>query len=210
MQLTYTAVVLGSLAAVASASVKREFQFPDTVPLSRRQTSGPEYECHANCGYTIMNAEDEGYCDSDEWNELLDGCLKCANEYDMWADYGRGVQAAAEACGLEAEPVGASGSSASGTAVATTTVTASTTTVADSTTTVAATTMTSEVPETTVMKPIIPVTTASETVVESTPGANTTPGAEPTNVESDNAASNYAFSGVLAVGAALAAVAGLI
>lgn len=52
MQLTYTAFVLGSLAtlAAANAPAKREFQFPDTVPMHKRQTSGPAYECHASCG----------------------------------------------------------------------------------------------------------------------------------------------------------------
>lgn len=51
MQLTYTAVILGSLAALASATVvKRELPFPDSVPLHKRQPSGPEYQCHANCG----------------------------------------------------------------------------------------------------------------------------------------------------------------
>lgn len=50
MQLTYTAVILGSLASLASATVKRELPFPDSVPLHKRQPSGAEYECHADCG----------------------------------------------------------------------------------------------------------------------------------------------------------------
>lgn len=57
LRLTYTLsimhfiaslVAVGSVATLASASVG--FQFPDSVPLSKRQVSGPAYECHANCG----------------------------------------------------------------------------------------------------------------------------------------------------------------
>ncbi|KAM5344971.1 hypothetical protein ACJ41O_010833 [Fusarium nematophilum] len=205
MQLTYT-VVLGSLASLAAASIKREFQFPDSVPLSRRQTSGPEYECHANCGYTILNAEDEGYCDSPEWKELFEGCLACANQYDMWGDYGAGVEAAAEACGLEAVPEGASGGSGG----------SATGPAAEATATVDATAETSAAPETSVEAPATEETTAapapstaSEPVVQSTPSA-ATPEATPTTIDSDNSASNIGLSSLLAIGAALVAAAGLV
>ncbi|KAM0434043.1 hypothetical protein ACHAPT_003987 [Fusarium lateritium] len=220
MQLTYAAVVLGSLAALASAATKREFQFPDSVPLHRRQPSGPEYQCHANCGYTILNADEEGYCDSDEWKKLLADCLKCANQYDMWGDYGDGVKGVAKACGIDAEPEGASGGSATGTSAA-----AATTTVATSVRTSAAETSADEssAEETTAAAETTSATPASSTAaeetaaeetaattVESTADANTTPGAAPTTTDNDNAASNFALSGVLAIGAALVAAAGLI
>ncbi|KAF5012458.1 hypothetical protein FDECE_1510 [Fusarium decemcellulare] len=210
MQLTYTAVVLGSQATLASGLTQREFQFPDSVPLSRRQTSGPEYQCHANCGYTILGAEDEGYCDDAEWKELLEGCLKCANTYDMWGDYGEGVKGAAKGCGIDAEPEGASGGSASGTAAATTAVAVTTEATAAETSATAAPTTAAE--ETSAAAPATTTEEEAATSVVSTPAANNTtaPNATPTSTDSDNAASNLGLSGVLALGAALVAAAGLI
>ena len=38
-----------SVLALVSAAPE-PFVFPDAVPLDKRQTSGPKYECHANCG----------------------------------------------------------------------------------------------------------------------------------------------------------------
>lgn len=82
-------------------------------------------------GYTILNADEEGYCDSDEWKKLLADCLKCANQYDMWGDYGNGVTGAAKACGIDAVPEGAASGSATGSsAVAATTVVTSVTSAA--------------------------------------------------------------------------------
>ncbi|KAF7562311.1 hypothetical protein G7046_g1820 [Stylonectria norvegica] len=121
MQLTCIALGLGSLATLAAASARSGFEFPDSVPLSRRQTSGPVYECHSNCGYTIIDAKDAGYCDSAEWNKLFEACLACANQYDIWEDYGDGVKAAAEGCGLDATPLSAEGDSSSSAAAASTT-----------------------------------------------------------------------------------------
>ncbi|KAJ3458213.1 hypothetical protein MRS44_012322 [Fusarium solani] len=238
MQLTYTAVILGSLASLASATVKRELPFPDSVPLHKRQPSGPEYQCHANCGYvqvasvlvetdshsfpgyTILNADEEGYCDSDEegycdsdeWKKLLADCLKCANQYDMWGDYGNGVTGAAKACGIDAVPEGASSGSATGTsAVAATTVVTSVTSAAATSAVESSTEETTAVVETT--SAAAASSTAAETAAttaESSADANTTPGAAPTTTENDNSASNFALSGVLAVGAALVAAAGLL
>ncbi|KAM6512411.1 hypothetical protein FSOLCH5_010125 [Fusarium solani] len=212
MQLAYTAVILGSLASLASATVKRELPFPDSVPLHKRQPSGPEYQCHANCGYTILNADEEGYCDSDEWKKLLADCLKCANQYDMWGDYGNGVTGAAKACGIDAVPEGASSGSATGTsAVAATTVVTSVTSAAATSAVESSTEETTAVVETT--SAAAASSTAAETAAttaESSADANTTPGAAPTTTENDNSASNFALSGVLAVGAALVAAAGLL
>ncbi|KAH7264361.1 hypothetical protein B0J15DRAFT_547120 [Fusarium solani] len=212
MQLAYTAVILGSLASLASATVKRELPFPDSVPLHKRQPSGPEYQCHANCGYTILNADEEGYCDSDEWKKLLADCLKCANQYDMWGDYGNGVTGAAKACGIDAVPEGASSGSATGTsAVAATTVVTSVTSAAATSAVESSTEETTAVVETT--SAAAASSTAAETAAttaESSADANTTPGVAPTTTENDNSASNFALSGVLAVGAALVAAAGLL
>ncbi|RSL62626.1 hypothetical protein CEP54_005632 [Fusarium duplospermum] len=222
MQLTYTAVILGSLASLVSANVKRELPFPDSVPLHKRQPSGAEYECHADCGYTILNADEEGYCDSDEWKQLLADCLKCANQYDMWGDYGNGVTGAAKACGIDAVPEGASSGSATGSSAAATTtvvtsVTSAAATSAEATSAEESSADESSAEETTAAAETTSAAAASSTAeetaatsAESSADANTTPGAAPTTTENDNSASNFALSGVLAVGAALIAAAGLL
>lgn len=51
MQLTQSIVVLGSLTASAIAVARPAFVIPDFVPVERRQTSGPVYECHSDCGW---------------------------------------------------------------------------------------------------------------------------------------------------------------
>mgnify|MGYP000871441820 CR=1 FL=1 len=50
MQRVAQIVALGSLASSAVAVARTGFEFPDSVPMHKRQTSGPSYECHANCG----------------------------------------------------------------------------------------------------------------------------------------------------------------
>lgn len=47
-----TSAIVGILAA---SSVATAFQFPDNVPMDKRQTEGPSYECHANCGKNILH-----------------------------------------------------------------------------------------------------------------------------------------------------------
>lgn len=47
MQLTLS---LLALASTAAAVAKAGFEFPADVPMDKRQTEGPRYECHANCG----------------------------------------------------------------------------------------------------------------------------------------------------------------
>lgn len=97
-----------ALAVPATASPSygaiKGFQFPDAVPIEKRQVSGPQFECHSACGNTILESENAGYCDSSEWRELLDECLICVEEFPIWQWYGEGVQGAAAGCDLSAEP----------------------------------------------------------------------------------------------------------
>ncbi|POR33768.1 Uncharacterized protein TPAR_06042 [Tolypocladium paradoxum] len=123
-------VALGSLASAAAAAAAPGFQFPDTVPLEKRQTEGPAYQCHANCGYAIQNSSKDGYCKDEAWLKLLDGCLDCALQYNIWQHYSNKVGAAAQKCGLDATPKPAAGgqSSAAPTSAAVTTTAAASST----------------------------------------------------------------------------------
>lgn len=71
-----------------------------------------------------MNARDEGYCESAEWKQLLDDCLKCANQYELWPDYGTSVEAAAKGCGIDAVPSDAAAEATPSSAAAVSTVSA--------------------------------------------------------------------------------------
>uniref|UniRef100_A0A8H7KCT4 Uncharacterized protein n=1 Tax=Bionectria ochroleuca TaxID=29856 RepID=A0A8H7KCT4_BIOOC len=106
-------ITLASLAsvAIASASVEERDFWPAHIPLSKRAVSGAEYQCHANCGYTILNAQQSGYCDNSQWKTYYQGCMECAYTYNLWPDYGDGVTSAAKACGLTVSPSPSSGSS---------------------------------------------------------------------------------------------------
>ncbi|KAJ6438245.1 hypothetical protein O9K51_08837 [Purpureocillium lavendulum] len=149
MHFAASIIALGSLAASAAAAAAPGFQFPAAVPLDKRQTSGPAYECHAHCvaclpvlplafprtkvltrdgsqGYAIQNAAKEGYCKDDAWLKDLDGCLKCAIEQDIWKYYGTKVGAAAKACGLDATPVQPGGGESQSSAAPSTSAAAST------------------------------------------------------------------------------------
>ncbi|KGO73230.1 hypothetical protein PITC_003180 [Penicillium italicum] len=89
------------------------FQFPDFVPLNRRQDPGtPAYECHANCGGVITAGRTDGYCDAANFKTELSDCLNCALEFDIWKYYGGSVSKAATACGLDATPLKVSSTSA--------------------------------------------------------------------------------------------------
>ncbi|KAH7008534.1 hypothetical protein EDB80DRAFT_840891 [Ilyonectria destructans] len=228
MQLTTSVLTLGSLATLASASAlanaqaRRSFQFPASVSIAKRAVTGAEYQCHASCGYTILDAEDDGYCDSSEWTELLAECLACATEYDLWPDYGDGVTAAAEACGLDATPAGASTTAAAAeetTAAAETTAVVEETTAAPDTTAAAEQTTAveeTETAETTAVEETAAVTTTA-VVVESaatTPSVVTTPSSNstssiPTTSVVEGGAPEFAVSNIVAAGVALIAVAGL-
>ncbi|KAH6893151.1 hypothetical protein B0T10DRAFT_266939 [Thelonectria olida] len=236
-----TVLTLGSLATMASASAldnafaRREFKFPNTVPLAKRAVTGSEYQCHANCGYTILNAEEDSYCDDSEWKELLAACLECANTYDMWGDYGQGVEAAAEACGLSAVP---SGSSDDSTSAAATTAAAAETTSAAAQTSAAAAETTSAAAETTAAaeettaveetqaeessaveetqaeeteagETAVPTSIIVSTTIASTPTGSNGTSSTPTSTVIQAGAPVFAISHVLAAGAALVAVAGL-
>ncbi|CAG8896919.1 unnamed protein product [Penicillium egyptiacum] len=106
---------LVNLAAFACAVIcAGAFEFPDFVPLHKRQEPGtPAYECHANCGGVITAGRTDGYCDTDDFKTELTDCLKCAVEFDIWKYYGGSVSKAATACGLDATPVEASSTATS-------------------------------------------------------------------------------------------------
>ncbi|KAJ5006343.1 hypothetical protein K4K48_004166 [Colletotrichum sp. SAR 10_66] len=114
--------VIATLASTAAA-----LEWLPVVPLHARQlTSGPKYECHADCGYAILGAEQDNYCTNETWTGLLEGCLECAEKYDIWQYYGDGVTEAAEGCNLDATPVSASNSSSNATTTTGTSATGST------------------------------------------------------------------------------------
>lgn len=71
-----------------------------------------------------MNAREEGYCDSAEWKQFLADCLKCANQYELWPDYGQSVEAAAKGCGIDAVPSDAAAEATPSSAAAVSTVSA--------------------------------------------------------------------------------------
>ncbi|KAJ6150415.1 hypothetical protein N7471_001614 [Penicillium samsonianum] len=104
-----------NLAAFACAVISASaFEFPDFVPLHKRQDPGtPAYECHANCGGVITAGRSDGYCDTDNFKTELTDCLNCAVEFDIWKYYGGSVSKAATACGLDATPVEASSTTTS-------------------------------------------------------------------------------------------------
>ncbi|ROT42031.1 hypothetical protein SODALDRAFT_374409 [Sodiomyces alkalinus F11] len=82
----------------------RTFRFPDAVPMDKRQASGGQYQCHADCGGTINGAKDGDHCSDNAWRDLLDTCLICVDTYPIWQYYGESVSEAAAACGLTVEP----------------------------------------------------------------------------------------------------------
>ncbi|KAF5020534.1 hypothetical protein F66182_7433 [Fusarium sp. NRRL 66182] len=97
--------------ATLSVALSPRFEFPDTVPLLKRQQPGtPQYACHEDCGLLITLGREEGYCDNDEWNERYGRCMDCALTYNVWQYYRSGVTSAADGCGLTPAP-SASGSS---------------------------------------------------------------------------------------------------
>ncbi|KAL3474015.1 hypothetical protein BJX99DRAFT_260857 [Aspergillus californicus] len=97
-------ITVASIACIVAGAAA--FEFPDFVPLHRRQAPGtPQYECHANCGGIITASRSDGFCDSSDFESMLSDCLDCALVYDIWRYYGNSVSAAAEECGLDATPV---------------------------------------------------------------------------------------------------------
>ncbi|KAF9874185.1 hypothetical protein CkaCkLH20_08168 [Colletotrichum karsti] len=111
-----------------STSVVSALEWLPVVPLHARQlTSGPKYDCHADCGYAILDAKQGNYCTNETWTGFLQDCLECAEQYDIWQYYGDGVTEAAEGCNLDATPVSASNSTSNATATTGTSATGSTT-----------------------------------------------------------------------------------
>lgn len=189
-------VTLACMAASASA-----FQYPEFVPLHRRQDPGtPEYDCHANCGGVITAARKDGYCDSDTFKTELSDCLNCAVKYDIWKYYGSSVSRAATGCGLDGTPVEASSTTAAASVSATesansVTVTPSSSATDDTPTTVVASSSSGAVPSS---RGAGSSTPASSTVVSSaTPSQNSTGGASPTVSLFPGAASTNSRGGML-------------
>ncbi|EFQ26798.1 hypothetical protein CGRA01v4_08932 [Colletotrichum graminicola] len=111
-----TCAVLVSIASAAAAQLGHPlFEYPDTVPLDKRQEPGtPRYQCHEDCGVLISLGRQDGYCETAEWTERYGRCMSCALEYDIWKYYSGSVTTAATKCGLDPTP------SPSGAAAATT------------------------------------------------------------------------------------------
>ncbi|KAI1064852.1 hypothetical protein LB507_001209 [Fusarium sp. FIESC RH6] len=110
--------------ATLSVAIDPRFEFPDTVPLVKRQQPGtPQYACHEDCGLLITIArEEKDFCESDEWTGHYDKCMECANTYGIWKYYGEGISRAAKQCDLSPSPSpsGAAAAEQSTSAVATT------------------------------------------------------------------------------------------
>ncbi|GJC97082.1 hypothetical protein ColKHC_05908 [Colletotrichum higginsianum] len=115
-----TCAVLASVASIAAAQVAHPlFEYPDTVPLEKRQEPGtPRYQCHEDCGLLISLGRTEGYCDSAEFNERYGRCMSCANTEGIWMYYRASVTAAAAECGLDAVPSPSGGGAAPATTTA--------------------------------------------------------------------------------------------
>ncbi|OHF04268.1 hypothetical protein CORC01_00607 [Colletotrichum orchidophilum] len=106
-------------------STAMALEWLSVVPLHARQvTSGAKYECHENCGYAILGADQAGYCTNSTWTDYFEGCLKCANAFSIWQYYGDGVTEAADGCDLDATPITASNSTTNATTTASTSGTA--------------------------------------------------------------------------------------
>ncbi|RNJ57959.1 hypothetical protein D7B24_005443 [Verticillium nonalfalfae] len=133
-------------AGIASVPVVAGYEYLDVVPLEARQATGEKFECHSNCGTlqitltilcfrslifagnAILGSKDgEVHCSNSTWLGLFEECLECANEFDIWQHYGKGVEEGAEACDLEAVPVGSAATADATTAAGSTTAAAQTT-----------------------------------------------------------------------------------
>ncbi|EXJ85335.1 hypothetical protein A1O1_05699 [Capronia coronata CBS 617.96] len=94
-----------SISLLAFAAIGLAFEYPDFVPLHRRQEPGtPLYECHANCGGVITQSRTEDFCNGDLFNSYYSACMTCALTYDIWQYYGNSVTTAGETCGLDTTP----------------------------------------------------------------------------------------------------------
>ena len=69
---------------------------------------------YADClgaGNAILKVRAADVCDDKEWQGLLESCLDCALEYDIWRYYGGELEPAAKQCGIDATPKPAGGDS---------------------------------------------------------------------------------------------------
>ncbi|RYP76029.1 hypothetical protein DL770_007307 [Monosporascus sp. CRB-9-2] len=98
-QAFFLAVVSGGAAANVPVS-----ELDISAVLESRQISEEARECHADCGYFILDSRLPDQCGNSTWTDLLDDCLDCALEYDIWRIYEDGVTQAAGACDLPAAP----------------------------------------------------------------------------------------------------------
>ncbi|KAK1764419.1 hypothetical protein QBC33DRAFT_622084 [Phialemonium atrogriseum] len=102
---TYSLGLVAAASWTVAAFPSLEVRYADLAELQARQAPGtPEYQCHSDCGYAILGADDAGYCTNSTWLGLLDDCLECANKFNIWRYYGNGVTGAAKGCGLDAVP----------------------------------------------------------------------------------------------------------
>lgn len=73
--------------------------------LGRQEPGTPRYACHEACGGVITTARTDGFCELPDFRTQLEACLACANTFGIWRYYGDDVGAAAEQCGLSAQPL---------------------------------------------------------------------------------------------------------
>ncbi|KAE8383300.1 hypothetical protein BDV26DRAFT_252060 [Aspergillus bertholletiae] len=191
-----TLVTIACMAVSASA-----FQYPDFVPLHRRQDPGtPEYNCHASCGGVITAARKDGYCDTDTFKTELSDCLHCALQYNIWKWYGSSVSKAATACGVDATPIEASSTTSTAAASVSATETGNSAPSSPSSNDPPATTGVTSAASSAVSSSsgAVSSTPAASTVVSSaTPSQNSTGGASPTVSLFPGAASTNSRDGLL-------------
>ncbi|KAM0236625.1 hypothetical protein ACHAP5_009311 [Fusarium lateritium] len=183
--------------ATLSVALDPRFEFPDTVPLVKRQQPGtPQYACHEDCGLLITLARETGFCENDEWNERYDRCMACANTYGIWKYYGEGVEKAAEQCDLSPSP------SPSGAEAVSTAVSAPTSTKAEEPKDTAVDVSTSvldvsKTATTEVVTSEAAPTSTTENVPEQTEA--TTPTPTPSTVATNSASHRYGFPSLMAL-----------
>ncbi|KAL6920612.1 hypothetical protein ACHAPO_007064 [Fusarium lateritium] len=186
--------------ATLSVAVDPRFEYPDTVPLVKRQQPGtPQYACHEDCGLLITLArEDKDFCDSQEWNEHYDECMECAETYGIWKYYGSGVSKVAEQCDLSPSPspsgAAAEKPTSSGTDGSATAVPVETTTEApaEATSTIIA------IESTIVSTPPVMTTPDASSGADTTSADTATSTPEPSSVAVNGAAKHFEFTAVIA------------
>lgn len=194
--------------ATLAVAVDPRFEYPDTVPLVKRQQPGtPQYACHEDCGkpesspeknevetnfYTglliTLARENKDFCDSQEWNDHYDQCMECAETYGIWKYYGSGVSKVAGQCDLSPTP---SPSGAATKETATSSSDGSGTTAPGKITTEAPT----EVPSTTIaIESTVIATPSAMTTTDVSSGNTATSTPEPSSVAVNGAAKHFEFT----------------